>query len=251
MADYLVKAFAKSRICSIVNGLGGLSGSGYWNTNWIRFDGMDAYPSIDHHKSSSASVEEVVGVGPRAVVGDHPSVGLGDMVWHTLMFWFLTLMSVLLFIPCVLVPVWIDGESIREHERALSVRISEMEAQVSKNDIRINALLSDPLVNERVIRREFNYSPAYEHVFRWSVSEDLGLDKFSPAFGSGSQIVDCDDSMFSDVVLCLRRWLPSWPWRFLFFYRGNRYLLLFMSGGVLLSAFLLYGPPQAGVRRLG
>ena len=177
-------------------------------------------------------------------VEDNRSGGLADRVWHAIMFWFLTLMGLVLFIPCVLVPVWVDGESIREHERVLAGRIDDLETQVDKNDMRINALLSDPLVNQRVIRREFNYSPEHERIFRWSVPDDMRLHRFSSDWGVGSASVDSNESIFGGVVLWLSRWLPRWPWRLLFAHTGNRHLLLLMAGGVLMSAFLLYGPAK-------
>ncbi|UCD27531.1 MAG: hypothetical protein JSV03_10470 [Planctomycetota bacterium] len=32
---------------------------------------------------------------------------------HVVMFWLLTLMAVALFVPCVLVPIWVENEAVR------------------------------------------------------------------------------------------------------------------------------------------
>ena len=47
--------------------------------------------------------------------------------------------------------------------------------------------------------------------------------------------------------MLLTRWLPAWPYQRLFGDPTNRLLLMIMSAGLVVSAFVLYGrTPTAG-----
>lgn len=159
---------------------------------------------------------------------------------HPIMFWVLTGLALAIFVPCVLVPMVIDTELLRQEERAMAAQVDELKDQIARNQARIEALLADPLVNERIARRELNYRPDGEEVVRWSPYE------LSAARGARmeqtSVVSDDDDGGLDHWVAALTRWLPAWPWRDLFGRSPNRSLLLMMSGGLLMAAFILYTP---------
>ncbi len=158
---------------------------------------------------------------------------------HTIMFWVLSGMAVAVFAPCVLVPIWVEVEGVREYERAMGGVVADLQAAVDRNEARIDALRTDPLVNQRIARRELNYRPQGEQVVRWSTDEMAALRL--PASGAVSPTETEPAVEKPPWAQALVRWLPALPWRDLFVRSANRSLLLLMAGGLLVAAFLLYG----------
>lgn len=159
---------------------------------------------------------------------------------HPIMFWVLTGLALAIFTPCVLVPMWMDTEMLREEERAMAAQVGELKSQIARNQARMEALLADPLVNERIARRELNYRAEGEEVIRWSPYElstatTARLDRTAAEATASTGGLD-------RWVAALSRWLPAWPWRDLFGRAPNRSLFLMMSGGLLMAAFVLYTP---------
>jgi hypothetical protein len=159
------------------------------------------------------------------------------------MFWVLAGMALAVFAPCVLVPVWIETEQILEHERLTAAKVAQLEAQVEHNEARKEALLGDPLVNERILRRELNYRAEEEELIRWSPVELAAMSVPSPAptvipEPVVPEVPDPRPAWMTSVM----RWLPPWPWRELFGKPANRMLLMLMALGLLSAAFILYSP---------
>lgn len=165
-------------------------------------------------------------------------------VSHTIMFWILSGLAMLVFAPCVLVPVWCETEAIAAHEQQVASVVARLEKQVERNEARIQALLADPVVNQRIMRRELNHHPPDERVVSFPAEDLAGLDVSppEPPPQPSPTTVDLRPAWLASA----QRWLPAWPWRKLFTEPANRSLLLAMSGGLLAAAFLLYGPvPEA------
>jgi hypothetical protein len=106
--------------------------------------------------------------------------------------------------------------------------------------------LNDPLVIERLVRRELNYRPQDEAVVRWS-SHALQSVRIRPVSNAASELSDAFDGA-PQWLAAVRPWLPNWPWRKLFAEPPNRGILMLMSGGLLVSAFMLYGAPRPARR---
>lgn len=159
-------------------------------------------------------------------------------VAHTIMFWVLTTLALAVFAPCVLVPIWIEVEQAADYEKGMAEVIADLQAQSQRNDKRIQALLADPLVNERIARRELNYVPAGEQVTRWSADELANLHTPIPAGVLSADAAQSEQT--PNWAKSVIRWLPAWPWRELFAEKNNRCLLLLMAGGLIATAFLLY-----------
>ncbi len=159
------------------------------------------------------------------------------------MFWLLVSMALAVFAPCVLLPVWVETESVLVYERSLERRLEELREQHRLNEIHIQALETDPLVSERLVRRELNYRPDPERLVHLPPEQLAAVHVRVPEdVIAGPPEVEVAPP---DWVLTIRSWLPSWPWRRLFATDPNRVLMLLMSGGLLVSAFLLYDPRRS------
>lgn len=158
---------------------------------------------------------------------------------HSIMFWVLTSLALAIFTPCVLVPIWVEGEHLRTYERSLTSSVATLEAESAQDQAQIQALLTDPLVNERMVRRELNQRPAGEQVIRWSPDELAAVRIHLPE--QKAEPAPLENDALSTRVALIARWLPNWPWQELFAQTPQRPILLMMAGGLLLAAFLLYG----------
>ena len=160
---------------------------------------------------------------------------------HPIMFWVLTGLALLIFAPCVLVPLWFEKEQMRAYENSLAAVVADLEQQSARGKARTQALMTDPQVNERIIRRELNVHPRSEQVIQWSPDElaaavpDLQVPTTQPAAAAREE-------NSARCVAVLARWLPDWPYQDLFAKSPQRPLLLAMAGGLLLAAFMLYAP---------
>jgi len=202
---------------------------------------MEATPSGHQTQTFHVSSRDADESGSLCASTDAGREKITDRAAHAIMFWFLCSMAVIIFVPCVLVPVWVETDAVLNHERAVAAKVGDFEARAAKNDVRIAALLADPLVNERVIRRELNYRPEGERIVRLPmIARELGAYR---ADVDSSHDGKCE-SMYQDAVVSASRWLPPWPWRLLFATAPNRHILLLMAGGLLISAFVLYGPTR-------
>jgi len=158
---------------------------------------------------------------------------------HPIMFGVLTAMAMAIFAPCVLVPIWIESEDLRDYERSLGKTVADLEAELAQAKDQADALLADPLVNERMVRRELNHRPPGEQLIRWSPRELSAVRVHVPKH----QVTNAppNNNTLSPKMAAISRWLPNWPWRELFAESPQRPILLMMAGGLLLAAFLLYG----------
>jgi len=159
---------------------------------------------------------------------------------HPIMFWVLTGLAIAVFAPCAIMPLWLTTEQLLEQERACRASLIEIKGRLANNEARIEAMRNDPLVNERIIRRELNYRPQGEEVIRWSADASTVVGTVS--VGQESPVVPEEPHVLSQWGAMVSRWLPAWPWRDLFARSPYRPLLLLMSGGLLMAAFVLYAP---------
>jgi len=157
------------------------------------------------------------------------------------MFWVLTVLALLIFAPSVLVPLWLEKEQLGEYERSLAGAVAQIESQVARSQARSQALLTDPQVNERIIRRELNVQPQGERVIRWSPDE-LAAARPEIVVPASQPAAREREENSSRCVAVLSQWLPDWPYRDLFARSPQRPLLMAMAGGLLLAAFMLYAP---------
>lgn len=155
------------------------------------------------------------------------------------MFWLLTLMAGATFAACVLVPTWADRQKLLRQEAMMRRQVAALNEQLARYRRAIAAVRSDPSANEQLAKFELNYhrpgeqqvpvpvaARAARRTFVWQRS-----DPSEPRTGG------------------LSAWLPRLPWVELFSQPETRSLLLAMSAGTFLAAFVLYGkarPDGAG-----
>ncbi len=191
--------------------------------------------------------------GGRKDVSDGATLPAGAAVQHAIMFWVLTGLALAVFAPAVLLPVWLEHQEVCRQEQAMIGVIAELNGRIQSNDAAIQALLSDPLVNQRIIRRELNYRPEFEKVIQWSDHRARFLPVYLDPQGEPTAVSTVPAPSGDGVpvwVKTLQRWLPAWPWRALFVESPNRELLLILAGGLLAAAFLLYSPPVAAAAKI-
>jgi hypothetical protein len=164
---------------------------------------------------------------------------------HPIMFWVLTGLALAIFVPCTLVPVFLEGEQLCAYARTLEDQIGLLESRYERNHANAEALASDPLVNERIARRELNYRPEGERTIRWSAQDLASVRAVIPdsvALPVHPSAMVAPMPTRAGWVGSLHAWLPAWPYRDLFASEPQRTILLLMAGGLLLAAFLLYDP---------
>ena len=178
--------------------------------------------------------------GARGVfrAGSRPSEPAG----HIVMFWVLIGIAATIFAPCVLVPVWIEAQEVRAYEQSLAGVIGGMEARITENVARMEALRADPLVNDRISRRELNHRLDGERITAFSPEELKSLHLGTRQVASTG--TEQPNETAPGWILAVRRWLPDWPWRKLFAQSPNRPIMLLMAAGLLFSAFSLYGETE-------
>ncbi len=192
-------------------------------------------------ETSHAASRSAPGAGEAAGC---PSAG---SLTHPIMFWALTCLSVAMFAPCVLMPAWRQALEIWEYERDLEAVVAGFEARIRRNEARIQALRSDPLVMERIVRRELNRTIPGEELIRWdpetlnSVRVHLGAAILPP---TGPQAPPPPTPTWLRQA---GRWLPGWMFADIFVTSPYRQLILGMSGALLLAAFLLYPPNRVSL----
>jgi len=159
---------------------------------------------------------------------------------HPIMFWVLTALALAIFIPCTVVPIGVESDRLRLQEQRLKRENAVLQARYERSRDRAEALASDPLVNERIARRELNYRPEGEDMIQWA-SDELVSARPEMETLSGQE-----SSTVADVAPLWQKkvtaWLPAWPYRDLFASEPRRTILLLMAGGMLLAAFVLYAP---------
>ncbi len=163
----------------------------------------------------------------------------GRTAGHIIMFWMLMTLAVLVFTPCVLVPIWLETKELHQAEQQMAALVESLERQVETNERHADALAEDPLVNQRLVREQLNVVREGEEVLRWT-PEELAAMKTTPS------PVNVDPAParppWPSWVSRGTAWLPNWPWEKLFAESPQRPMLMIMAGGLLLAAFVLYSP---------
>jgi hypothetical protein len=164
---------------------------------------------------------------------------------HTIMFWVLMSLALVVFAPAVLLPAWQEYEKVCWCEEVLADRVADLQARIDRNEVCIEGLLADPLVNQRLLRRELNYRSDGEKVFRHYSASLASVEPDGADLGTGPMPTDFTvdpATVLPSPIAQIIRWLPNWPWRALFVEMPNRAVMLCAAGCLLITAFVLYGP---------
>src|SRR5690606_3437444 len=167
-------------------------------------DDMTQHTDAAHSRSSGL---------PHSPPSDRPT-SAAAMAAHVIMFWVLTGMALAVFAPCVLVPIWQELEGVRAYRDEMRAAIQSLQAQVRKNQERINGLREDPLANERIARRELNYRPEAEQIVRVS-SQELATLRVQPPPPLPGELDGAETAVSTSQhwTQWLTHWLPPWPYQ--------------------------------------
>jgi hypothetical protein len=180
-------------------------------------------------------------------VSDDLSEPVKDAGNHLVLFWLLIGMAFLVYAPCILVPIWLETEHLIEAERKANAHVAELQANVAEQDRVLDALRSDPLLNERLARRDLRFHRASEVLLPGAANDEAKTNLLA-LHGSHvpePQPIEIDDPPV--VISLASRWLPALPWKELFATQPNRTIFMLMAGGLLVAAFWLFGHHEQGV----
>lgn len=149
------------------------------------------------------------------------------------MFWILAGLAALVFAPCVLLPVWRDYQALRYAEQVERARLEQSRGELQRQQRRLEALQTDPAVIARVARRELRYRDPFEIAIPVSVQPDAP-ERPTPLV--------LDPVVPPAAVTRVVAQLPEADYDRLFCTGPTRTLLMCLSGGLLISAFVLYAP---------
>ncbi len=212
-----------------------------------RSDHAEAVVDGDHGSVGPSALENLPGEvrGQVGVTNDMMPSRVGEAsgeasAQSSVMFWVLVLAAAVVFLPCVLVPVWQDYEIMRraEQQQALALRVAQ--ARVAGLERHLDALLNDPAVIARLAQRDLAMVRP-EH--------DTVLVGDSVSSGGRRMSMDGVDGDFSEddaltglpaiVGRCIAG-LPLSDRHDLFLDAHTRRILLGLSTGLLVTAFYLF-----------
>jgi len=149
------------------------------------------------------------------------------------MFWLLVGLAAVVFAPCVLLPVWRDYQALQYSEQVERAGLAQARGELQRHKRHLEALQSDPAVIARVARRELRYRDPGEIAIPVSIPAEpaeqpvpLMLESVEPP---------------ASVAWVVRK-LPEGDYDRLFCTGPTRTLLMCLSGGLLVSAFVLHSP---------
>jgi hypothetical protein len=154
------------------------------------------------------------------------------------MFWVLVGMAVVVFAPCVLLPVWRDYQALCYAEQVEHGRLVQARAELARQQQRLEALENDPSAIARVARRELHYRDPQE------VAVPVTLGPEAPAEAVPTVVTPVEPPA---VIARLVAKLPPADYDRLFCAEPTRTLLMCLAGGLVLSAFILYWPRRSAV----
>jgi len=185
---------------------------------------------------------EAPGHAPMSVPEGTASVDFGSggpPGGHAVMFWVLVGMAVLVFAPCVLVPIWMQTEELIRAEREAQAVLHRLEMRIGEQKRLMDGLRNDPSVNERVARRDLRFQHAAEELV--PVSEAAPARIVSARDSAVQETLENGDATLVVTVQAVRRWLPDLPWVELFGRPPNRTIFLLMAAALVVTAFVLFG----------
>jgi len=154
---------------------------------------------------------------------------------EVLMFWVLLLMAGATFAACILVPIADQHERLIEQEELMRTELARLDGELAQTQQAIEAIRSDPAVNEQLAKTVLNYRRPGERrvtvVPEISVGAGVSLAANAPNSGAVGAV-------WWRAAL---EWLPQLAWKRVFAEPNTRAVLLMLSAGTVAAAFWLYG----------
>ncbi|MFO0972859.1 MAG: hypothetical protein U1A27_05385 [Phycisphaerae bacterium] len=170
--------------------------------------------------------------GRRADAGSSP--------WgQRIVFFLLLILASVLYAPAVLLPVLRDHARVLAEEQALQHDVTALEEQVQRAERLAEAFRTDPAVNERLAQLELRYERPGERVVT-ILPDEPGAAAAHPASAAESEsLVPAD---WPDWARTAETAAARWGLVRLFLAPATRGVLLLMSAGLLIAAFVLFPP---------
>jgi hypothetical protein len=170
---------------------------------------------------------------------------LASTFQHTVLFWLLMIAAGAMFLPCVLLPTYGDYCSWRDHRAAMAARIEALEDLAEQNERIIDALRTDPGVNERVLARDLGYVRPDEEIV-----EVLPAARHRrPQVPQAVLTASVSEATRMPAPVQLRPWearieqrLPRGHWLTAFTEGPSRRVLLILSGAMTATALACFPP---------
>lgn len=156
---------------------------------------------------------------------------MGDVV----MFWVLLLMAGATFAACILVPIAQQHERLLEQEELMRDQLARLDGELAQTQQAIEAIRSDPAVNEQLAKTVLNYRRPGERRVTVvpEISVSTGALMRAPLQKSGASIAPWWRAALD--------WLPQLAWKRVFAEPNTRAVLLLLSAATMGAAFWLYG----------
>ncbi len=175
--------------------------------------------------------EELIAI-PQAQHADRFAGSNGAAV-----FWFLILLGVSTFAPCIIVPEWRSYQAAKVAEQREQYRLNRLKEVVARERRQVEAIQNDPTVVARLAQRDLGFHRPGETVVSVPVEDS---DRFAG-------LVDLDDDGFvaSSVVppawfTRATWWLPDFNYDAIFCEPSTRPIVMLMSVAVIVAAVVLF-----------
>lgn len=154
-------------------------------------------------------------------------------------FWGMVLLGYVSLAACVLLPEWRIYQALHIEEQAQAYRLEEVKKTAARYRREIEALRSDPAAVSRLAQREYNYHRPVEKVVPVSVAAEPAVTR--PAFAP-------ELPEPPEAVAPLIAQLPTYPYDRVFCEPSVRSVVLCMSLGLIITAFVLFCRPGVAER---
>jgi len=171
-----------------------------------------------------------------AVESEHPEGPASQGLGAALTFWLLSGMGFAVLAACVFMPEWRAYEELQLAEQQAQYHSELVNQSLTRERHLLKAMQSDPAVIGRLARRELGFHGIDDKTIYVEktvlISEPPSIEFIAkklepPAF-----------------VSSMLPWLPAFDYDRVFCDGQTRKLLMFMSVGLIASAFLLFGRPR-------
>ena len=155
---------------------------------------------------------------------------------HPLMFWVLLALATMGFAPCILLPVWRDYEATALQAQAEERSVAQFREAVADQRRRLEAIRTDPAVSVRLAQRELSY--------RRRDQVDIPIPGVETAkhTATAESLTPVEPPV---AVARVVRHLPEADYDRIFCDGPTRLVIMLLSAGLIVAAFVLYPPTPA------
>jgi len=147
-------------------------------------------------------------------------------------FWLLSGMGLTVLAACVLLPEWRTYEDLQLAQQQAQYHSRRVEQSLAHEQRLLDAIHSDPAVIGRLARRELGFHSIDDQ----TVYVEYMAPSIEPSDGFIPKRVEPPA-----IVSTVMSWLPTYHYDRIFCDKQTRHVLMVMSVGLIVTAFLLFG----------